>query len=238
MAKTKWKKKYRMYVQSKGWISSIRKQMKCDGRRYNFYNEEEPKYATLLDVEEVFDCACECKNEYNNWNYYVFPENEFIKEYEKYKKENVERINELKKYERSKRYSKININNILKPKKEHKEAKWTLLSREISNSFFGDTMIYYRLATDMGSTTSPVIGLKEKDGKYIFETYNSIYEVEEIKRLDYVDTLKEIKGYLKSKDFKAFKKYLKDNEAKEYEALKKDAKVKLEKKKEEYSLFN
>ena len=63
------------------------------------------------------------------------------------------------------------------------------------------------------------------------EEYEEDYEVEEVKKLEYVDTIKEITNYLKSKDFKFFKKYLIESEAKEYEQLKKEAKVKLVKKK-------
>lgn len=240
MKKTKWKSKYRMFVMGKGWISDIDRRQKLGGRRYSFYNTEKPEHAMLLNVEEVFDSMLECKNDWNNWTYYVFPEKEWVEEFEQYKKENAERIKEIKDYEKNLTNSKININNMLKPKKEIKKVKWAMLSREFGHLglFASKVEIYYTLTTDIWRMSSPVVGMKKsKNGKYIFETWNSYYEVDEIKNLGYTNELKEIEGYLKSPYYKAFMKSLKNSVKNDYEKIKKQSTVKLEKR-EEKGIFD
>ena len=80
--------KYKMYIiPHKSFVSDYEGygHKKMSGKRYCFRMDSYKK-AILLNIDEVINCIADCANEYCNWRFKIMPEDEFIKEYEEYKK--------------------------------------------------------------------------------------------------------------------------------------------------------
>ena len=67
-----------------------------------------------------------------------------------------------------------------------------------------NVLVYYSLITDYERRTSAIVDYEITDNGIVFETMNSKYLVKDLKRLWYIDELKEFDDYKKSKCYKEF----------------------------------
>ena len=205
----KFEAKYKMYiVPHRGFVSDLEEPWRrMSGRRYCFHIDRYEK-AIDLNIDEVINCIADCGNSYCNWQYKVIPEDEFLKEWEDYKKTHMEKLKEP-----SRHYGfecrKLNIDDILHQKKNIKMRKMGMLMRQYyyDVGIFGNPYnitTYYSLITDSERHTSAIVDYKISDEGIEFETMNSIYIIKEFKKLDYIDQLKEFDDYKKSSYYKEF----------------------------------
>ena len=212
--------KYKMYIMPhKSFVSEYERygHGKMSGKRYCFKMDSYKK-AILLNIDEVINCIADCANEYCNWRFKVMPEDEFLKEYEDYKKKY------LKDLERSHfaygfNGARLNVDNILNPPKQKRYCEWGCLIRNYYGDIglFGDPIYaipFYSLYSDNSRYTSAVIDYKQTKDGIEFETMNSIYMVKALKKFDYIDQLKEFDDYKKSEEYNKLFKLIEDEENK------------------------
>ena len=212
--------KYKMYIiPHKSFVSDYEGygHKKMSGKRYCFRMDSYKK-AILLNIDEVINCIADCANEYCNWRFKIMPEDEFIKEYEEYKKihlKDLKRSNFVYGFNGA----HLDIDNILNPPKQKKYCEWGCFIR----NFYGDyglfydpvsAIPFYSLYSDRGPYTSAIIDYKKTDKGVEIETMNSIYIVKEIKNFNYVDQLKEYDEYKKSNHYNELFKFIENEENK------------------------
>lgn len=203
-------KKYKMYIKYHGWINyfDTHELMKGNRRSWDVDKYKKEKYI-LLSFEEILECIDECNDlQYNNYQFEVKPQDKFIKEFEKYKKDNLKALD---------RFGNIDKKNPLHHKKKEVFVEWASIQRTqfAKLGIFGEpnkTTWCYCLTTNKNGYTSNIIGYKKNKEEHLFETSNSFYHVKELKELSYMSTIDEIKKYLKSKEFKEYKKLEKQGE--------------------------
>ena len=216
----KYEAKYKMYiVPHVGFVSDLEDNFKrMSGRRYCFHID---RYENAIDltIEEVIHCISDCGSHYCNFRYKIIPEDEFLKEWEEYKKTHEDKLKESSRY-----YGfsgcRLNLNNILQQDKIEKMRDWAMLIRQYyyDIGLFGEpcnnTTVYYSLLTDGERHTSAIVDYKTTDNGIEFETMNSIYKVKKLKEIDYIDQLKEFDDYKKSSYYKEFFDAINEQETK------------------------
>ena len=209
--------KYKMYImQHKSFVSDYENygHTKMSGKRYCF-KMDSYKMAILLNVEEVINCIADCANEYCNWKFKILPEDEFLKEYEDYKKKHLKDLEGYRHY--GFHGAHIDIDNIFKQPKQKKYCEWGCFLRQYYGDYgiFGDPMSaipFYSLYNDRGPWTSAIVDYKIIDKGIEIETINSIYEVKELKNFKYFDQLKEFDDYKKSDEYDKVFKFIEKEE--------------------------
>lgn len=210
--------KYKMYIiPHKSFVSDYEGygHEKMSGKRYCFQMGSY-KEAILLTVEEVVNCIADCANRYCNWRFKVMPEDEFLSEYEDYKKSHREEL-EKSHFRYGFNGDQIDVDNILNQPKQKKQCQWGCLIREYygDRGIFGDpldAMPFYSLYSDSVGYTSTIVGYKKTNEGIEFETMNSIYVVEKMKDFGYIDQLKEFDDYKKSPHYKKVFDWIKNYE--------------------------
>ena len=213
-----YKKKYNFYIVGRGWVNVYDRRRKMAGKRQSFsIDSYENKTAIKLDVEEVLDCINDCNNhEYNNYQFKVYPEDEFLAEYEQYKIKHKDTL--------TRRYTYVVKNQPLKHPKRINETEFACLQRltTCDTDLFGspiEVYWWYSLTTDNYRHTSYVMKYKETQNGFEFETANSIYKAKKILDINYIDQIEELQKYLKSKEYKKFKEQMNEAEQKIYNTL-------------------
>ncbi|MBP3201802.1 MAG: hypothetical protein J6M39_09170 [Lachnospiraceae bacterium] len=212
--------KYKMYIlPHKSFVSEYEcyGHGKLSGKRYCF-KMDSYKNAILLNIEEVINCIADCANEYCNWRFKVMPEDEFLKEYEEYKKVHLKDL-EKSHFVYGFNGAHIDVDNILKQPKRKRCCQWGCLIRSYYGDYgiFGEPICaipYYSLCCDRAGHTSAIIDYKKTNEGIVFETMNSIYEVKEIKDFEYINQLEEFDKYKKSKFYNDLFKFVEDEENK------------------------
>ena len=212
--------KYKMYIVSyKSFVSDYEGygHGKMSGKRYCFKIDSYKK-AILLNIDEVINCIADCANEYCNWRFKVMPEDEFLKEYEDYKKKHLKDL-ENSHFKYGFNGAHLNVDNILNPSKQKRYCEWGCLIRNYYGDIglFGDPIYaipFYSLYSDNSRYTSAVIDYKKTKDGIEFETMNSIYIVKALKKFDYIDQLKEFDDYKKSEEYNKLFKFIEDEENK------------------------
>ena len=212
-----YKKKYNFYIVGRGWVNVYDRRRKMAGKRQSFsIDSYKNETAIKLDVEEVLDCINDCNDhQYNNFQFKVYPEDEFLKEYEQYKTKHPDKL---------KKYSYVVKNHPLKHPKRINESKFACLQRLTfcdTDLFGSPTEIYwwYSLTTDRYRQTSYIIKCKTIEDGFEFETANSIYRAKKILDIKYINQIEELKKYLKSKEYKKFKEQMNEAEQTLYNTL-------------------
>lgn len=205
----KYEAKYKMFiVPHVGFVSDLEDNFKRrSGRRYCFHIDKYEK-AIDLTIEEVIHCISDCGSHYCNFRYKIIPEDEFLKEWEEYKKTHEDKLKEsIRCYGFS--GCRLNLNNILQQDKVEKMREWGMLMRMcyynvgiLGNPY--NVSVYYSLITNYEHRTSAIVDYEITDNGIVFETMNSKYLVKDLKRLWYIDELKEFDDYKKSKYYKEF----------------------------------
>ena len=178
------------------------------GRRYCFHIDRFEN-AIDLNIDEVINCIADCGSHFCNFRYKILPEDEFLKEWEEYKKTHEDILKDS-----SNNYGfsgcRLNLDNILQQKKIEKVRNCGMLIRQyyydvgLFGEPYNNITVYYSLLTDGERHTSAIVDYKKTDEGIEFETMNSIYKVKKINDIDYIDQLKEFDDYKKSKYYKEF----------------------------------
>ena len=211
--------RYKMYIVShRSFVSDFEGygHGKMSGKRYCFKMDEYKK-AILLTIDEVINCIADCANEYCNWRFKILPEDEFLKEYEQYKKKYENEL-ENSHFKYGFKGAHLDINNILNQPKQKKFCEWGYIIRNFCGNYgiFNNPISaipYYSLYSDRGSYTSAIVDYRLIDEGIEIETLNSIYVIKELKKIDYIDQLKEFDDYKKSKYYDELFTFIKNEES-------------------------
>lgn len=215
----KFEAKYKMYIiPLRGFVSDLEeRRVRMSGKRYCF-RVDDYESAIDLNIDEVINCISDCGSHYCNYRYKIIPEDEFLKEWEEYKKTHEDKLKDsIRNYGFS--GCRLNLNNILQQEKVEKMRDFAYIMRMcyynvglLGNPY--NISVYYSLITDYEHRTSAIIDYKITDGGILFETMNSKYLVKDLKKLCYIDELKEFDDYKKSKYYKEFFDAINEQETK------------------------
>lgn len=206
-------KKYKLYVNSHGWVVEYERRVKMSGKRYCF-NMGNKADAIDLSFIEVLDCINDCNDyRFNNWSFKISDEASFLKEYDEFKKTHVDELDY---------YRYVDKDNPLIHHKKVKEVDWACIQRLTfcKGDIFGMPVKltwYYSLTTDKSHYTSGILSFKKTDSGYEFETFNSIYKSKKMLDIPHVDQIKELENYFKSDAFKEFMKMEEEHQKEEME---------------------
>ena len=182
MENEKYKRKYTMYILDyTEWITDFNlsyqmEDSKCFQTGQWDATKNEPVKPYKLNVEEAIWCIVDCGSLYNSYRFKIFPEKEFLKEYEEYKKDPVNK----NQFDWWIKYSSgVNFDDILNIPKRIIEEEYLSINRNTFVDCDGEVgkrgfYTYYTLTANNNILSVPnkmsgVIEGKRIDGSYDFE---------------------------------------------------------------------
>lgn len=249
---TKYKNKYTMYIiDFSEWITYFNFERQIsDGYCFEtgqWDNEKNmPVKPYKLNIEEAIWCIVDCVSIYNGYRFKIYPEKEFLIEFDKYKNDvhnnrnfefwklnaniiDFDNILNTPKKEQVVEFVKINRNTFIDyDKKVRKNGLYTYYnltcdgvedfqpqSKLISNCALKPRPDYsyeFERRNRYWTASTPIVSIKRLDKEYVFETIRSIYKTKNVIESENVNTIDELKNYLKSDDFNRFMKAWKKEE--------------------------
>lgn len=195
MEDEKYKRKFTMYiVDFSEWITDFNlsyEQEECccfvTGRLDAI--TDKPRKPYKLNIEEAIWCIVDCNLAYNKYRFKIYPEKEFLEEYEKYKND----VNNKENFEWWQETSDglVDFDNILKLDKKIREADFATINRisfwdyEIKNDISerNGLVTYYSLTADEFTDTearsklNKLIECKRPDWSYEFERRDRYFAI-------------------------------------------------------------